>query len=227
MPKIIINDTINLFFKLQSAFCQFRTVSFRVLFDKISSVYLKKYIYIFGIGNGQLREPALCQLYRHTFVPYFSLAKKLLYAGGGCVPLAPLWCLSDHSSARTWFSRTSACDCAQPNKRLKKKLPRNCEVANILVGEVCKYSTVIGSRLFILAVNYAVKLKPRGSISCRYCSSCCCYCSCSMRNRVYETAWCPSVRPSICPSVASVGCRASLRRVCCCGPGAHKISIDC
>jgi len=46
MPKIIINDTINLFFKLQSAFCQFQTVSFRVLFDKISSVYLKKYIFI-------------------------------------------------------------------------------------------------------------------------------------------------------------------------------------
>ena len=27
------------------------------------------YLY-FSIGNGQPREPALCQLYRHTFVPY-------------------------------------------------------------------------------------------------------------------------------------------------------------
>ena len=29
------------------------------------------YLY-FSIGNGQPREPALCQLYRHTFVPYES-----------------------------------------------------------------------------------------------------------------------------------------------------------
>jgi len=44
--------------------------SFRVLFDKIASVYFicKKILY-FSIGNGQPREPALCQLYRRTFVP--------------------------------------------------------------------------------------------------------------------------------------------------------------
>jgi len=30
----------------------------------------EKYIYIYIIGNGQPRKPALCQLYRHTFVPY-------------------------------------------------------------------------------------------------------------------------------------------------------------
>ena len=29
----------------------------------------KMYLY-FSIGNGQPREPALCQLYRYTFVPY-------------------------------------------------------------------------------------------------------------------------------------------------------------
>ena len=27
----------------------------------------------FSPGNGQPREPALCQLYRHTFVPYTKL----------------------------------------------------------------------------------------------------------------------------------------------------------
>ena len=27
------------------------------------------YLY-FSTGNGQPREPVLCQLYRHTFVPY-------------------------------------------------------------------------------------------------------------------------------------------------------------
>ena len=34
-----------------------------ILFEK------KIYLY-FIIGNGQSRKPALCQLYRHTFVPY-------------------------------------------------------------------------------------------------------------------------------------------------------------
>ena len=44
------------------------------MFDEIASVCFmcekKICIYIFRIGNGQSREPALCQLYRHTFVPY-------------------------------------------------------------------------------------------------------------------------------------------------------------
>jgi len=35
-----------------------------ILFEKI-------YLY-FCIGNGQSREPALCQLYRHTFVPMIT-----------------------------------------------------------------------------------------------------------------------------------------------------------
>jgi len=33
------------------------------------------YLY-FSTGNGQLRKPALCQLYRHTFVPYSSVADR-------------------------------------------------------------------------------------------------------------------------------------------------------
>ena len=65
MPKTSTNDTINLFFKLQSAISNHN--SFRVQFDKIE----KKYLY-FSIGNGQSREPALCQLCRHTFVPYIA-----------------------------------------------------------------------------------------------------------------------------------------------------------
>jgi len=51
--------------------------SFRVLFDKIASVYFVYSVYFmrkiypyFSIGNGRPREPALCQLYRHTFVPH-------------------------------------------------------------------------------------------------------------------------------------------------------------
>ena len=47
--------------------------SFRVVFDKIASVYFIWKIYLYSnIGNGQHSEPALCQLYRHTFVPYVS-----------------------------------------------------------------------------------------------------------------------------------------------------------
>ena len=78
MPKIIINDTINLFFKLLSNqdFDNFRPYynSFRVLFDNIASVYfiLKIDLY-FSVGNGQHREPPVCQLYRHTFVPYMRV----------------------------------------------------------------------------------------------------------------------------------------------------------
>ena len=42
-----------------------------MLFDKIASVYFIRKVYsYFSTGNGQPREPALCQLYRHTIVPY-------------------------------------------------------------------------------------------------------------------------------------------------------------
>jgi len=44
---------------------------FRVLFDKIASVcFLWKIYLYFSIGNDQPSEPALCQLYQHTFVSY-------------------------------------------------------------------------------------------------------------------------------------------------------------
>ena len=45
----------------------------RVLFDKIASVQFIWKIYLSSsIGNGHPREPALCQLYRHTVVPYIT-----------------------------------------------------------------------------------------------------------------------------------------------------------
>ena len=72
VPKIVTNDTINLFLKTAiSILLISNRNSFRVSFGKIASVYfiLKMYLY-FSNGNGQPREPALCQLYRHTFVPY-------------------------------------------------------------------------------------------------------------------------------------------------------------
>jgi len=49
------------------------------LLQLLPYICLKKiYLYV-SIGNGKPREPALCQLYRHTFVPYFSLFLPLVF----------------------------------------------------------------------------------------------------------------------------------------------------
>ena len=76
MPKIIINNTVSLFFKTVISILLFSNHnSFRVLFDKIASVYfICEICSYFSIGNGQSTEPALCQLYWHTFVPYLCCA---------------------------------------------------------------------------------------------------------------------------------------------------------
>jgi len=78
VSKIITNDTINLFSKTAISTLPISNHnSLRVLFDKIASAYfIEKKIYLyFSIGNGQPGEPALCQLYRHTFVPNGSSAQ--------------------------------------------------------------------------------------------------------------------------------------------------------
>jgi len=66
-PKIVINDTINLFLTAVGILVTSNHNNFRVVFDKLLP-YISREKYI--TGNGQPREPALCQLYRHTFVPY-------------------------------------------------------------------------------------------------------------------------------------------------------------
>ena len=66
MPKIIVNNTINLLSLTAISILGISNHnSFRVLFDKNASVYfiLKIYLY-FSVGNGHPREPAPCQLYR-------------------------------------------------------------------------------------------------------------------------------------------------------------------
>ena len=63
---------------------------YQVLFDKIASVYLKKIYLYFSSKKGQPREPALCQLYRHTFVPYSACRNS------ACPPHS---CPSDFSPA--------------------------------------------------------------------------------------------------------------------------------
>jgi len=72
VPNIILNNTINLFFfNRNQHFAISNRKSLRVLFDKIASVHFIRKIYLYSsTGNGQPREPALCQLYRRTLVPY-------------------------------------------------------------------------------------------------------------------------------------------------------------
>jgi len=73
VPKIITNHTKKLFLNCNRQFGNFKksVTVFRALCDKkIASVYFISEIYLyFSIGNGRPREPALCRLYRHTFVP--------------------------------------------------------------------------------------------------------------------------------------------------------------
>jgi len=69
VPKIILSNTINLFFlNCNQHFANSNHNSFRVLFNKIASLYFiwKIYLY-FSIGNVQQGEAALFQLYRYTF----------------------------------------------------------------------------------------------------------------------------------------------------------------
>jgi len=72
VPKIIINNTINLIFETAiSMLVISNDTSFRVLFDKTASEYfIWKMCLYYSIGNDQPSEPALCQLCRHTFVPH-------------------------------------------------------------------------------------------------------------------------------------------------------------
>jgi len=87
MPKISSKWLSKFIFKLQS--CSILLISnhdsFRVVFDKIASVYFiwKIYLYL-SIGNGQPREPALCQLYRHIFVPYDCFSGSSRVVGQVC-----------------------------------------------------------------------------------------------------------------------------------------------
>jgi len=71
----VINITINLFLNCNQHYGFSNHNSFRVLFDrpKLASVhFIWKICLYYSIRNGQPREPALCQLYRHTFVSCIS-----------------------------------------------------------------------------------------------------------------------------------------------------------
>jgi len=76
VPKIVINDAINfIFFKLQSVISILPTLnhnSFRVLFDKIASVYFifEKYTYILALempAQGTSTVPILSAHFRSLY----------------------------------------------------------------------------------------------------------------------------------------------------------------
>ena len=91
--------------------------AFRVLFDKIASVYfIWKIYWYFSTGNGQPRKPALCQLYRHTFVPSKNKHQRTMNCNGQtcCLRLDLLFINSTTfsslisllvNSPEFWFSR--------------------------------------------------------------------------------------------------------------------------
>ena len=93
--------------------------SFRMLFDKISSESFiwKMYLY-FSIGNDQLGEPALCQLYRHTFVPYTpdvlkNMLSKVLRT---CISTGYVTALRNTYVARILLNDTEVCSTAFSRK---------------------------------------------------------------------------------------------------------------
>ena len=52
------------------------TASECYLIKLLSHILFEKYIY-FRTGKGQPREPALCQLYRYTFIGYVQAARNM------------------------------------------------------------------------------------------------------------------------------------------------------
>ena len=75
VPKIIINDTLIFFLNCDQHFGNSLvtiTVSECCLINMLPC--LKNIYSYFSILNGQPREPALCQLYRRTFVSHRSRA---------------------------------------------------------------------------------------------------------------------------------------------------------
>ena len=78
MPKIIINNRIY-FLNCNRHFgktFQTMTASECYLIKLLSHILFEKHIY-FRTGKGQPMEPALCQLYRYTFIRYVQAARNM------------------------------------------------------------------------------------------------------------------------------------------------------
>jgi len=79
VPTVMIYNIIKLFFKTALSILVISNHnSSRVLFDKTASVCsIWKINLYFSIRNGQPKEPALCQLYRHSSVPIPATLKSI------------------------------------------------------------------------------------------------------------------------------------------------------
>jgi len=73
VPKITVNNAINLF--LQTAI-SILVISGCCWIKKVSVYFIWKTYLYFSTGNGQPREPALCQFYQHTFIPYIARNRR-------------------------------------------------------------------------------------------------------------------------------------------------------
>jgi len=71
LGELIPQTPYSLFLNYNQHFANFKPKGFRVLFDITASVcFISKNIRLyFSTENGPPGERALCQLYRHTFVP--------------------------------------------------------------------------------------------------------------------------------------------------------------
>ena len=116
------------FFKLQlqSAFWCFQTVTVSECCLIKLHPYVWKTILIFSIKNGQPREPALCQLYRHSFVRSLwrcahdtprSTSKRSVGGGVSCSTRAA-WChLSPWCLCPCAISGLRSRECPPPGRR--------------------------------------------------------------------------------------------------------------
>ena len=138
--------------------------SYRVLFDKIVSVYFIWNISLyFSTGNGQPREPALCgpcQWYRHAFVLYglvlciLSLMFKLTRTHRTAAGTWPTGRWRDSIRSRCWPPRWR-CSCGTV-RRSEWTETRSTETESMSLRRLCEHTSIIttGQRKGRSAVSY-------------------------------------------------------------------------
>ena len=115
VPKIIINDKINLPIKTAISILLISNHnSFHVMFDKTDSVYFiwKNYLY-FSTGNCQPREPALRELHQCTFVRYGYWRRRPVVVGRGWTVAWQRRADPDSDSACVWWCLNSVASSAR------------------------------------------------------------------------------------------------------------------
>ena len=125
------------------------------MFDKIASVYFiwKICRYFFCTGNGQPREPALCQLYRHTFVR--CSYRHMSTVGGSRLRSSEppnTWSVPRRARARSVLRRRSRSTVSEENRRCVQS------------SSTGSYSTKHRSHTWPLSVKTGIKRKKVSTI---------------------------------------------------------------